>query len=209
MGFPSYRGHITFKEGHWLNSFARPGRRVERSYDRRLYLCEHDRLREADVYFENDFCIYSSTRDPRDPPDVIPGCGVIVPKVHRASPFDLTAEEWAATRELLFRVRAELHQRLAPDGYTLGWNDQGGLHPRLHVVPRFDDEPMVDHGVRSGIKDLAIRRPDPWRPRHGEAHGRIMKPTPPERRKAVLVAAGQLFRSVPRLRLPRFDGRGC
>ena len=42
--------------------------------------CDHDRLREADLYFENDFCIYSSTRDPRDPPDVIPGSGAIVPK---------------------------------------------------------------------------------------------------------------------------------
>jgi hypothetical protein len=38
------------------------------------------------------------------------------------------------------------------------------LHPHLHVVPRFDDEPMADHGVRSGIKDPANRRPDPWRP---------------------------------------------
>ena len=92
-------------------------------------ICDHDRLREADLYLENDFCIYSSTRDPRDPPDVIPGCGTIVPKAHRASPFDLTAEEWAATRELLLLVRAELRKRLAPDGYTLGWNDQGGLHP--------------------------------------------------------------------------------
>jgi diadenosine tetraphosphate (Ap4A) HIT family hydrolase len=129
--------------------------------------CDHARLREADLYFENDFCIYSSTRDPRDLPDVIPGCGAIVPKVHRASPFDLTAEEWTATRELLLLVRAELHKRLAPDGYTLGWNDQGGLHPHLHIIPRFDDEPMADHGVRSGIKDPANRRPDPWRPGAG------------------------------------------
>jgi diadenosine tetraphosphate (Ap4A) HIT family hydrolase len=129
--------------------------------------CDHDRLREADLYFENDFCIYSPTRDPGDPPDVIPGCGVIVPKVHRASPFDLTAGEWTATRELLLIVRAELHKRLAPDGYMLGWNDQAGLHPHLHVIPRFDDEPMADHGVRSGIKDPANRRPDPWRPGSG------------------------------------------
>jgi len=97
--------------------------------------CDHDRLREADLYFENDFCIYSQTRDPRDPPGVIPGCGGIVPKVHRASPFDLTAEEWAATRELLLLVRAELHKRRT--------------------------------GVRSGIKDPANRRPDPWRPGAG------------------------------------------
>ncbi|HUD39810.1 MAG TPA: hypothetical protein VMR14_23130 [Streptosporangiaceae bacterium] len=130
-------------------------------------ICDHDRLGEADLYLENDFCIYSSTRDPRDPPDVIPGCGTIVPKAHRASPFDLTAEEWAATRELLLLVRAELRKRLAPDGYTLGWNDQGGLHPHLHVIPRFDDEPMAGQGVRSGIKDPANRRPDPWRPGTG------------------------------------------
>jgi hypothetical protein len=57
--------------------------------------CDHGRLREADIYLENDYCIYSSIRDPRDPPDVMPGSGLIVPKVHRASPFDLTAEEWA------------------------------------------------------------------------------------------------------------------
>jgi diadenosine tetraphosphate (Ap4A) HIT family hydrolase len=112
---------------------------------------DHDRLRAAELYIENDSCIYS-TRDPRDPPDVIPGCGAIVPKVHRASPFDLTAEEWTATRELLLLVRAELHKRFVPDGYTLGWNDQGGLHPHLHVIPRLDDEPMADHGVRSGMK---------------------------------------------------------
>jgi hypothetical protein len=49
--------------------------------------CDHDRLRAADLYFENEFCIYSSSRDPRYPPDVIPGCGGIVPKVHRASPI--------------------------------------------------------------------------------------------------------------------------
>jgi histidine triad (HIT) family protein len=71
--------------------------------------CDHDILREADLCIENDFCIYAATRDPRDPPDVIPGCGGIVPKAHRASPFDLTAEEWAATRDLLLLVRAELH----------------------------------------------------------------------------------------------------
>ncbi len=42
--------------------------------------CDHGRLCEADLYFENDFCIYASTRDPRDPPDVVPGCGGIVRK---------------------------------------------------------------------------------------------------------------------------------
>jgi histidine triad (HIT) family protein len=90
----------------------------------------------------------------------------------RTSPFGLTAQEWAATRELLVLVRAEPHRRLAPDGYTLGWNDQGGLHPHLHVVPRFDDEPKAGHGVRSAIRDPANRRPDPWRPGTGRHRAR-------------------------------------
>jgi RimJ/RimL family protein N-acetyltransferase len=132
--------------------------------------CDHDKFREAGLYFENDFCIYASTRDPRDPPDVIPGCGVIIPKAHRASPFDLTAQEWAAIRELMLLVRAELHKRLAPDGYTLGWNDQDGLHPHLHVIPRFDDEPMARHGVRTGNKaaceDEETARRFGWWPEH-------------------------------------------
>ena len=55
--------------------------------------CDLTRLRAADVYIENAFCVYASTRDPRDPPDVLPGSGVIVPIAHRASPFDFTAEE--------------------------------------------------------------------------------------------------------------------
>ena len=93
--------------------------------------------------------------------DVIPGCGAIVPKVHRASASDLTTEEWAATRDFLLLVRAELYKRLAPDGYTVGWNDHGGPHPHLNVIPRSYDEPKAHYGIRSGIKDPANRRPDP------------------------------------------------
>ena len=141
--------------------------------------CDHDRLREADLYFENEFCIYASTRDPRDPPDVMPGYGGIVPKVHRASLFDLTAEEWAATRELLLLVRAELHKRLAPDGYTLGWNDQGGLHPtcmssRASMTSRW---PTMASGQESKIPptgDLIRGVPAPggtW-PDHETSSGR-------------------------------------
>ena len=132
--------------------------------------CDHDMLREADLYFENDFCIYTSTRDPRDPLDVMPAAGAIVPKVHRASMFDLTAEEWAATRELLLLVRAELHKRLAPDQYTLGWNDNG-LHPHLHVIPRFDDEPRPSGSPRASTAAMTSRTPGSISCTCDSAHG--------------------------------------
>ena len=92
--------------------------------------CDRERLREAEVYIENDFCVYASTRDPRDPPDVLPGCGVIVPIAHRASAFDLTREEWAATHELLLAAKAAQDERLAPDGYLLAWNASPDVGPQ-------------------------------------------------------------------------------
>jgi hypothetical protein len=63
-------------------------------------MCDRAQLRAADVYIENEWCVYASSRDPRDPADVLSGSGIIAPKAHRASPFDFTAEEWAGARLL-------------------------------------------------------------------------------------------------------------
>jgi histidine triad (HIT) family protein len=132
--------------------------------------CDRTVLRAAEVYFENDFCAYASTRDPADPPDVLPGCGVIVPLAHRASPFDFTDEEWAATHDLLLQAKAAQDERLAPDGYTLVWNCTPEIgHAHLHVLPRFDDEPLADAGGRSAIKVPENVRPDPAKPGSGRA----------------------------------------
>jgi histidine triad (HIT) family protein len=132
--------------------------------------CDLEVLRAAEVYIENDFCVYASTRDPRDPPDVLPGCGVVVPRAHQSSPFDFTDEEWAATHELLRAAKSAWDERLAPDGYTLVWNCAPEIgHAHLHVLPRFDDEPLADAGGRSAIKVPENRRPDPARPGNGRA----------------------------------------
>ena len=138
--------------------------------------CDLDNLRGADLYFDNAFCVYASTRDPRDPPDVLPGSGILVPIAHRASPFDFTPEEWAATGELLVKAKAAQDDRLAPDGYFLSWSPfpradhhVPRMHAHLHVVPRFDDEPLADQGGRTAIKVPENRRPDPSRPGTGRA----------------------------------------
>jgi histidine triad (HIT) family protein len=139
--------------------------------------CDREALRaDADVYFENDWFVYASTRDPRDPPDVLPGSGVAVPVAHKASPFDFTAEEWVGLGEVLRAAKAAWDERLAPDGYFLSWasfpsaaEDVPRMHAHLHVVPRFDDEPYRDRGGRVGIKHPANRRPDPHAPGSGRA----------------------------------------
>jgi diadenosine tetraphosphate (Ap4A) HIT family hydrolase len=154
--------------------------------DSACVFCDLDRLRAAEVCIENALCVYASTRDPRDPSDVLPGCGVIVPKQHRPSPFDFTAAEWAATHDLLLRAKAAQDERLAPDGYLLVWNafpEPGRAlpHAHLHVIPRFDDEPLADRGGRSAIKVPANRRPDPSRPGNGRSRTFGRPPAAPGR----------------------------
>jgi diadenosine tetraphosphate (Ap4A) HIT family hydrolase len=138
--------------------------------------CERTALRRADIYIENEWCVYASSRDPADPPDVLPGSGIIVPKAHRPSTFDLTAEEWVATHDLLLKAKAIQDERLAPDGYFLCWSPYpasaegvSSMHAHLHVVPRFDDEPLRDRGGRVGIKGDDNIRPDPSAPGSGRA----------------------------------------
>jgi histidine triad (HIT) family protein len=138
--------------------------------------CERSALRASDVYLENEHCVYASSHDPTDPPGVLPGSGILVPNAHRTSPFDLTIAEWTAIHPLLLEAKAIQDARLAPDGYFLSWtsfpvSDEEvlSMHAHLHVVPRFDDEPMRDHGGRVGIKGSDNRRPDPTRPGTGRA----------------------------------------
>jgi histidine triad (HIT) family protein len=132
--------------------------------------CDRDRLRGAEVFFENEYCMYSSSRDPRDAPDVLPGCGVIVPIAHKSSPFDFIREEWDATYDLLIEAKSAWDARLAPDGYVVGWNCSPDIgHAHMHVLPRFDDEPLAAAGLRFGIKHPDNRRPEPQAPGKGRA----------------------------------------
>lgn len=97
------------------------------------------------------------------PEEVLIGSGLIVPRERRETVFDLTAEEWAATRALLHEARAYLEERYRPDGYTVGWNagpvaGQTIPHAHLHVIPRYADEPYAGRGLRHWIKQPENRR---------------------------------------------------
>ena len=89
----------------------------------------------------------------------IPAAGVV----------QVAAGRGPGVRNLLLRARMALHDLLAPDGYLLGWNQGGALHSHMHVIPRFDDEPLSDRWLRSAINAPENRRPDPWAPGSGRA----------------------------------------
>ncbi len=96
-----------------------------------------------DVLIEGDLCYFMDTGDP-----VLVGGGMILPRAHRESVFDLTDEEWRETQTLLHQARQLLDKNYGPDGYNVGWNSgwvagQDTPHAHLHVIPRFKDEPFA------------------------------------------------------------------
>jgi diadenosine tetraphosphate (Ap4A) HIT family hydrolase len=112
------------------------------------------------LVLENEQCLFI-----QQPQKILIGSGLIIPRQHRETIFDLTRKEWAATYDLLHQVKAFLDARYRPDGYNVGWNvgSVGGqevFHAHLHVIPRFADEPLAGKGIRYWLKQLENQRPE-------------------------------------------------
>ena len=119
--------------------------------------CQLDSVR-GQIILENEHCLFLQT-----PQEVLIGSGIIIPRAHRETVFDLTEEEWASTFALLKQAKALLDVRYAPSGYNIGWNNgrvagQEIFHVHLHVIPRYADEPLAGKGIRYWIKQPENKR---------------------------------------------------
>jgi diadenosine tetraphosphate (Ap4A) HIT family hydrolase len=120
--------------------------------------CSIENDLEQKIVLSNQYCIFL-----QKPQEVLIGSGVIVPKEHRQTVFDLSEDEWNATFELLQEVKVYLDSKYKPQGYNIGWNvgNIGGqeiFHAHLHVIPRYEDEPMSGKGIRYWLKQPQNKR---------------------------------------------------
>ncbi|MCY9662673.1 HIT family protein [Paenibacillus chondroitinus] len=120
--------------------------------------CFPEKDREQSIVLNNEYCFFV-----QKPQEVLIGSGLIVPKMHRDTAFELTPEEWQATFDLLQQVKELLDKEYAPQGYNLGWNcgrvgGQEIFHAHLHVIPRFEDEPLAGKGIRYWLKQTMNQR---------------------------------------------------
>ncbi|WP_297112478.1 HIT domain-containing protein [uncultured Devosia sp.] len=81
---------------------------------------------------------------------------MVIPKRHSASPFEMNTDEWSDLPLALAAARESLEQ-FSPAGFTLGWNvgpaaGQTVGHTHLHVIARFEDDPMAGRGIRHPLK---------------------------------------------------------
>jgi diadenosine tetraphosphate (Ap4A) HIT family hydrolase len=109
-------------------------------------------LNQNEIILENDLCLFLQREEP-----ILTGSGLIIPRAHRESVFELTREEWSATHEMLHHVKNLIDREFKPDGYNLGWNcgavgGQEIFHAHLHIIPRYKDEPFAGKGIRHWLK---------------------------------------------------------
>lgn len=115
-------------------------------------------IEQETIVLENSHVLFL-----QQPQPVLIGSGLIIPRQHRETIFDLTPEEWAATFNLLQQAKALLEREYEPDGYNVGWNcgsvaGQEVFHVHLHVIPRYRDEPLAGKGIRYWLKQDINRR---------------------------------------------------
>ncbi|MBU1335619.1 MAG: HIT family protein [Alphaproteobacteria bacterium] len=83
---------------------------------------------------------------------MVPIAGMIIPRRHSETPFEMLPEEWLAFGDILAQAKQHFAE-LLPDGFTLGWNvgavaGQHVFHTHLHIIPRFKDAPNAGVGIR-------------------------------------------------------------
>lgn len=108
-----------------------------------------------DLTFENKTMIAVRSNNLKN--NTLIGSYVVIPKSEVSSPFELSDEEWADTKNLMRELKDYLDEKYKPDGYNIGWNvgkvaGQEVKHAHLHIIPRFSDEPYAGKGIRYWFK---------------------------------------------------------
>lgn len=103
---------------------------------------------QTETILENDLCVFLQKEE-----SVLIDSGLIIPRAHRETVFDLTPSEWSALYDMIHQAKTLLDQTYQPDGYNLGWNcgatgGQHVFHAHLHIIPRYKDEPYAGKGIR-------------------------------------------------------------
>lgn len=120
-------------------------------------LCNLNWNENQDIIFENETCYFIQLKSAQDSGKVLSGAGLIIPKAHKSTVFELSNDEWNDTYNMLTKVKAHIDDHYRPDGYNVGWNVEsvGGqhiFHAHLHVLPRYKGETLAGQGIRSHIK---------------------------------------------------------
>lgn len=95
--------------------------------------------------------------------NAIQNAGMAITKRHIETPFEINEAEWTSLRLLLPKLKLLLDERDLAQGYNIGWNimptgGQNVHHAHLHIIARYDDEPLAGKGIRFAFKGDSNKR---------------------------------------------------
>ncbi|MBE5755775.1 MAG: HIT domain-containing protein [Clostridiales bacterium] len=110
---------------------------------------------EEDKHFENETMIAVRSNNLKN--NTLIGSYVIIPKSQVGSPFELSSKEWEDSKALMLELKKYIDEKYKPDGYNIGWNvgkaaGQEVAHAHMHIIPRYNDEPLAGKGLRYWFK---------------------------------------------------------
>ena len=113
--------------------------------------CSIENDLEQKIVLSNQYCMFL-----QKPQEILIGSGVIVPKRHRKTVFDLSEDEWNATFDLLKEVKVYIDNKYKPDGYNIGMNlgkeaGQSVMHLHVHLIPRYKGDVENPRGGVRGV----------------------------------------------------------
>ncbi|MEI7758958.1 MAG: HIT domain-containing protein [bacterium] len=122
--------------------------------------CLDNELLKVNILFEDDLWYFTDMLE-----GSINNAGMAITKRHIETPFDINHEEWVRLHSLLPKFKKILDKVEVPQGYNIGWNVYGIAgqhvnHAHMHIVARYDDEPLSGKGIRYAFKQEGNRRPN-------------------------------------------------
>ena len=121
--------------------------------------CIENKLLRVNVLYEDDQWYITDMEE-----GSVNNAVMAITKRHIATPFEIDKAEWASLRDLLQKMKQLVDDKEKPNGYNLGWNihETGGqnvAHAHLHLLARYEDEPLAGKGIRYAFKQLDNNRP--------------------------------------------------
>ena len=120
--------------------------------------CRENNALRVKVLYEDDLWYFTEMKE-----GSINNAGMAITNRHIVTPFELSEEEWSRLHTLLPKFKALVDEKEKPQGYNIGWNvyETGGQnvnHAHLHILARYDDEPLAGKGIRYAFKQKNNQR---------------------------------------------------
>ncbi len=121
--------------------------------------CIENNLLRVSVLYQDDLWYVTDMEE-----GSINNAVMAITKRHIETPFEINDQEWRELHSLLDRMKKLVDQKEQPKGYNLGWNihqtgGQNVAHAHLHLLGRYEDEPLAGKGIRYAFKQPNNSRP--------------------------------------------------